>query len=105
MHTLLAKDVDLAGAILGLVGADSEEGLHGVVGKAAVWERVLSASTPPSITRGTDEPDLRVDAEPRLLLGGKEGRVDVGRQVVLHARLLSSEETGHVGKRNDGLCW
>lgn len=35
-------------------------------------------------------PDLRVDTEARLLIRGEEVGKDGGRQVLLHARLLST---------------
>lgn len=84
-----SKDVDLTVAELGLVGADGQEGLDRVVREAAVRARVSSA-----VCRGRSIslPDLRVDAVASLLVRDEEVREDCGRQVLLHARLLSSEK-------------
>ena len=76
MDAPLAKDVDLAGTELGLVGADGEKGLDGIVGETA---------------------DLGVDAVAGLFVGHKVRGLDVGREVRLDARLLCADEGGHRG--------
>lgn len=44
---------------------------------------------------GFDEPDLRVDAVPRLVVGSEQFWANSGRQVSLDARLLTPDEAGH----------
>lgn len=96
MHALLAKDVDGAGGRRGLHGSDGEQGLHGIVGKRA---------------DGRVEPVLGDLAElawrwkqavTNLIQDKQIGGQQVAGEVVLHARLLGSEELHLQRCRRDG---
>jgi hypothetical protein len=92
-----AEDVDLAGAELGFVGADCEEGLDGFVGQTAmVGYSVLVAATSSKGKRDERNlPDLGVDAVASQLVRAEMTWLDKRRQVLLHARLLPAKKASH----------